>query len=44
LGITALKTKDGIGGNIKNGFEEVGVEDVNWTELTHLRSNGRLWY
>jgi len=28
-------------GYIKNGSEEVVVEDVNWT---HVRSNGRLWY
>jgi hypothetical protein len=32
--ITAWKAKDEIVGYIKNGSEEVVVEDVNWTELT----------
>lgn len=39
--ITAWKTKDEIVGYIKNGSEEVVVEDMNWTRV---RSNGRLWY
>jgi len=31
-------------GYVKNGSEEVVVEDVKCTEMTHVRSNGRLWY